>query len=244
MKLHEKIAIVTGAGSEMGSAITRAFAVEGAKVVAVDVDEQSIFNQLHTLGDIPGVIYRQDVDLTRLDNVRQLVEETYQRFGRLDILVNSAVMREPPETPDEMWWRKVLDAQLIAALELCQESLYRMAAQEKGGCIVNVTPSAGRNGKMGDIIHTVCAYGIVGMTRGIALQYAAQNIRCNAICPGNVGAPGGEPVQLPPEWMHIDTPGNIRQGSPEEIAAAALFLAGEGASFVNGATLVVNGGTA
>lgn len=242
MKLQEKIAIVTGAGSEMGSAITIAFAVEGAKVVAVDADAQCVFDKRQAVGDVPGEIYPQGADLTRPENVHWLMEETYNRFGRLDILVNCAGTIEPQDITGDTGWRKVMDIQLIAAMELSSQALRRMIEQEDGGCVINVTPVVDKTRGKENVLQSVCAYGLVGMTRGIGQQYAGRGIRCNAICPGNVETSDNVTIKLPPEWAPIRTPGNIRRGSPEEIAAAALFLAGEGASFVNGAALVVNGG--
>lgn len=227
MKLQNQIAIVAGAGSAMGSVIAGAFAVEGAKVIAADMDEERLRAYQSALGDVPGEIVPQRVDVTRPDSMHGLMEETIERYGRLDILVYSADVSASGKTGDA-WWREVLDVHLVSAVEASQQGLRRMSAQEEGGCIILVAPTEGE-----DAVLTACRLGIVGLVRAIGRQYAGCHVRCNALCPGNLEMPEGsaEPPQC-----------GIRRGTPEEVAAAALFLACEEAGFVNGAVLTVDGG--
>lgn len=241
MRLQDKVAIITGAGSGMGLAMTQRFIAEGARVVAGDIAE----SHLETLRAIPGVT-AVHADVTVQADIDQLVA-TAVGLGRLDIVVNNAgiVDRFLPagEMTDEVW-NKVLAVNLTGPMMLSRAALPVMLSAGKG-VIVNIASVGGLAGARAGAAYVTSKHGLVGLTRNIAATYGPDGIRCVAIAPGgvNTGIPlGGQPSERGFAALNRTLTANIRTGEPIEIANVALFLASDEASFINGEIVVADGG--
>jgi NAD(P)-dependent dehydrogenase (short-subunit alcohol dehydrogenase family) len=243
MRLAGKVAIVTGAASGIGRATTELFAAEGARVVAVDLNEAS-GRELEG----PSVAFVR-ADVARGADVQRFVGAAVDRFGGLDILFNNAgiaIFKTLEETSEEEWDR-VVDVNLKACYLGIKHAIPAMR-RRGGGVIVNTASvhgfaTAGQVGAYGATKH-----GVIGLTKAAALELARDNIRVNAVCPGAIDTPlmrsnlravGDEAEELR-KISQSEPLGRV--GRPDEIARAVLFLASEEASFATGAPFLIDGG--
>ena len=246
--LDGKAALVTGGGSGLGRASAIALARAGATVSVVDVDEQGgketaalVFEEVG--GDANFV----RADVTRPDEVEAMVDKAIGRWGHLDCALNNAgTTGASAPTADHTLddWNRALALNLTGVF-LCLK--YEIPAMlERGGSIVNMASGAGLVGFAGLPAYVASKHGVVGLTRAAALEYAAQGIRINAICPGSTRTPmlegfmGGDP-QI--ERLMTRAVPMGRLGRPEEIAEAVVWLCSDAASFVVGHALAVDGGS-
>src|SRR4051812_41836936 len=243
-----KVAFVTGAASGIGRAAALAFAHEGASVVAADVSEQG--NQ-ETVRLIEGQGGR---GLAVRGGVEQAPEgkgglaQTGEAFGRLDFAFNNAGIepKNPAPTAEysEEEWDRIFDINLRGVF-LCMKHEIPLILKQGGGAIVNTSSGAGIIGIKGSPAYTAAKHGVIGLTKAAALDYAAQNLRINAVCPGYIDTPmmgrftGGTPEGR--AKVIAEEPAG-RMGKPEEIAAAVLWLCSDAAAFTVGHALVVDGG--
>jgi NAD(P)-dependent dehydrogenase (short-subunit alcohol dehydrogenase family) len=241
MQLEVQVAIVTGAGSGIGLAITRGFVAKGIRVVGADVAP----DHLATLEAISGV-KAVHADVTSRDDVERLVS-TARGEGRVSILVNNAGIMDAflpvGEVTDELWER-VLAVNLTGPMMLARAALPAML--EAGhGVIINISSVGGLAGGRAGAAYTASKHGLIGLTRNIAATYGSDGIRCLAVAPGgvNTGIPlGGEPSERGYATLNRTLPANPRMAEPGEIANLVVFLASEEASFVDGAVIVADGG--
>lgn len=248
MRLAGKVAVVTGAASGMGEAIARLFAQEGAQVVAADVafdGVQRVVDEIKAAGG-KAVAVAANVAVER--DVQNMIDTAVREFGTLDILVNNAGimdnMMPAHELTDELWER-VLAVNVTGPMRAIRRALPLF--MEKGeGNIINIASIGGLNGSRAGAAYTTSKHAIVGLTKNVGFQYATSGIRCNAIAPGavatNIGATIKDPSPFGAEKAGMGMGLNPRTGQPDEIAQAALFLASDASSFVNGAVLVADGG--
>jgi len=254
MRLAGKTAIVTGASSGLGRAMAIRFAEEGAKVVVADVGtapqeggEPTVDLIRHAGGNALYIA----CDVGSWSDVDTLVATTVERFGRLDVMVNNArITRFEPrpllETSEEHW-RAVLDVNLTGVFFGCKRAVQQMLQQdirhEARGRIINLASQLGRVAAPGNCAYGVSKAGVDYLTRQVARDYAADHIVCNAIAPGKILTGKGGPTVAPDviAFSHSRTPWP-RLGEPRDIANAALFLASDEATFIQGETLVVDGG--
>ncbi len=248
MRLKDKVAIVTGSASGIGKAIALAFAREGAIVVGADINVEGGKGTAREIEQSGGVAAFIETDVTEADRIRDLVEETVKRFGKLDIMVNNAgveVFQRLADTEDEMW-DGVMAVNLRGVFLGTKHAVPKMLANG-GGVIINMASVAGIRGVGGLAAYNASKGGVVILTKNTAMDYGSRGIRANCICPGFIATPMVEAVLSLPGADNmkntvIDLCPEGRLGRPDEVAGCAVFLASDESSFVNGHALVVDGG--
>src|SRR5580700_8426942 len=250
--LGGKIAVVTGASSGIGRAIAANFAAEGAVVVIADVTAQPLEGGEPTLDLIArsgGTAFFEKTDVASWDDVDALIGKTVARHGRLDVMVNNAAIfsgtalleTEPAQ------WEEVMRVNLTGMFYGCKRAIQQMITQEPRqevrGRVINLGSQQGIVTSPGELPYGVSKAGAIYITRQIAVDYAKDLIVCNCISPGKIvtGKPGlpMDPALLDNARRRTPWP---RLGRPEDIANAAVFLAGDRATFITGANIVVDGG--
>ena len=249
MKLKDKVCIVTGASSGMGRSIALLFAQEGAKVVAFARRKERLDELAAMAKGKHGSIMLYAGDMTNDEDIKGVVKTALDKYGRVDVLINNAGVMDnmiPLHEMDDDHWDWILNVNLTSLMKLTREVITPMLAQESGS-IVNIASIGGVMGCRAGTAYAASKFGVVGFTKNVGFMYAQKGIRCNAICPGavetEISVNGvNAPSQLGLGRAMAGMGANPRTGQPEEIATAALFLASQDASFVNGTTLTVDGG--
>ena len=243
-----RAAFITGGASGIGRATALAFARVGASVAVADVSEKGNQETARLIEEESGRALAVKCDVSRSDDVQTALNKTIEAFGRLDFAFNNAGIepRKPAPTADydEEEWNRIIDIDLRGVF-LCMKHEIPLILKQGGGAIVNTSSGAGVIGIKGSPAYTAAKHGVIGLTRAAALDYAAQNIRINAVCPGYIATPmmdrftGGTPEG---RAKVISEEPVGRMGRPDEIAAAVLWLCSDTARFVIGHALVVDGG--
>jgi NAD(P)-dependent dehydrogenase (short-subunit alcohol dehydrogenase family) len=242
-----KVAFITGAGSGIGRATAIAFAGRDAHVIAADRNADDNQDTVDQITSRAGSAIAATCDVTKPDDIQAALQQGIERFGRLDIAFNNAgVELRPTSAADisEDDWDRVLDINLRGVF-LCMKYEIPHMLQHGGGTIVNTSSGAGVKGFAGGAAYGASKFGIIGLTKCAALDYAADNIRINAICPGIIdtemmnrfsgGTDEGRANVIAQEPVG-------RMGTPEEIAASVLWLSSSAAAFTVGHALVIDGG--
>lgn len=248
MKLKDRVALVTGAGAGIGKAIAELFAKEGAKVVVNDLDARTGQSVTEGIQKERGVAAFVQGDTSREADASRMVRFAVETFGRLDILVNNAGVEliKPTHELTEEDWDRVLDINLKGYFLVSKHAVKQMMAQGKGN-IINLASAAGLVGF--PLLAAYCASkgGVVQLTRTMALEYRAANVRVNAICPSLIKTDLGDrfvatykALGIPADELLMNMQGRV--GTAEEVACTALFLASEDVPIINGVTLPVDGG--
>jgi NAD(P)-dependent dehydrogenase (short-subunit alcohol dehydrogenase family) len=246
-RLSSKVAIVTGAASGIGKATAELFAREGALVVLVDLQSEAGASIAHSLCNDGLAATFLQADVTDAPSVQRVVEATAERSGRLDILVNNVGNVgefAPTAECTEDNWDFLANLNAKSAF-LGMKYALPVMARGGGGAIVNLASSAAMIGFPGRPAYSAAKGGIVALTRTVALEYAAHNIRVNCVCPGATLTPMLQKLEERYPGRHEFLRGQVplkRLGQPEDVARAILFLASEEAAYITGVALPVDGG--
>jgi NAD(P)-dependent dehydrogenase (short-subunit alcohol dehydrogenase family) len=237
-----KVALVTGAGSGIGRASARAFANEGARVAVADVTDDGGHETVELIRKERGEALFVKTDVTKSNDVQSLIERTVNTFGRLDYAHNNAgVLGKWAMTADvaEDDWDRLIAVNLKSVFLCMRQEIPRML-ETGGGAIVNTASSSGLVATRGLPVYTASKHGVAGLTKNAAVEYVRQGIRVNAVCPGFIDTPMVR--GLDKDWPRNDVVPPIgRLGTPEEVAAAVVWLCSDAASYVTGHLLSVDG---
>jgi NAD(P)-dependent dehydrogenase (short-subunit alcohol dehydrogenase family) len=247
--LRDKVALVTGGASGIGRAVARVFALAGAKIVVADGDEVGGEKVIREIKDDGGDARFIACDVSQLRQCARTVDETWQTFGGLYVLVNAAgvILRATVVETDVEDWDRTLNINLKGTFLMSKYALPRMVTGG-GGAIVNISSGWGLVGGRRAAAYCASKGGVVLLTKAMALDHASQNIRVNCVCPGDTETPMlREEARQMGQTMEAFLKGAAdrplgRVGTAEEVARAVLFLVGESAAFITGTTLVVDGG--
>ena len=247
LNLTGKVALVTGGASGIGCDCVKALAKAGARVVVADVDGvrgAKLVRQLNRTGAKALFVH---VDVTRPEQVQALVASVVRRFGRLDFALNNAGIDGDraltAEYPADVWDRVI--AVNLTGVFLCLKHELEIMGRQRHGAIVNMASVAGLTGFVGHAAYTASKHGVVGLTRTAALEYARHGVRVNAVCPSYTQTPMLERVarRVPGLKARLASIAPLgRLCTPGEITEAVLYLFSDGAAFITGQTLVLDGG--
>ena len=244
MKDGEEVAVVTGAARGIGRRAALTLAAEGYRIAANDLEApEETLRDLREAGvealSVPG-------DVSEEIAVRGMVGTILENFGRLDVLVNNAGISAivPAEETTMADWNRTIAVNLTGPFLATKRAIGPML-EGGGGVIVNIASVGGLRGGAAGAAYTASKHGLIGLTKNTAANYAADGIRCIAICPGGVDTgigPGGDPSERGYATLNCILPAMPHLASPAEIANVALFCASDEASFLNGAVILADGG--
>lgn len=241
MKLKGQVAIITGAGRNIGEETAKLLASEGASVAVVDMDKERGDNVAAGIrqagGDAAGFV----ANIGSESDIQRLVKDVVERWGKIDILVNNAAISDNKNileiTKEE--WDKVLAVTLTGPFLVSKYVALQIVQQGTGGKIVNVGSTSGFFGRKRAVAYAAAKGGITALTRSMAAQLAQHNIRVNAVVPNKIGSPVGK-SEFDPSRPVVNLRG--RTGVPLDLARAVLFLVSDDSDFVVGDMLFVDGG--
>ena len=248
MKLANKVAVLTGAGSGIGRATALLFAKEGAKVIVVDIEAKEGQKTVDLIKNDGGEATLVVTDVTKASDVQNMVKATLDRYHRLDLLVNIAGIFTTGTVVEttEADWHRILGVNLDGIF-LCMQYCIPEMITGGEGVVVNISSEAGLVGIKNQVAYNVSKSAVIALTKSTALDFADKNIRVNCLCPGRTLTPLVEKVineSKDPETtrrsLSEDRPMK-RMGNPEEIAAGILFLASD-ATYATGTVLAIDGG--
>jgi glucose 1-dehydrogenase len=253
-RLRGRVAVVTGSASGLGRAIAIRLAQEGASVVVSDVRREPGEGGEVTEAVIAaagGTAVRVDADVSRWEDVDQLVTAAVARFGRLDVMVNNAGIAGPASKSlletSEADWDAIMAVNLRGVFLCCKRAIGEMIEQEPigevRGRVINISSQHGMVGPPGHVAYATSKGGVVNLTRQLAVDYGRRGILVNAVAPGKImtGSPGQAANTEAIAYSHARTPFS-RLGRPEDVAGATAFLASDDALYVSGTNLLVDGG--
>lgn len=248
MRLKDKIVILTGASSGIGEATALRLAEEGAKVVIIARRYERLKELEKKATDLEGEIYPVAGDMSKDEDIKNVVKVTIEKYGKVDVLINNAGVLDrflSANNMEDEVWDHVMAVNLTGPMKLIREVMPYMLEQ-KSGNIINISSVGGLFGAKGGLAYITSKHGILGMTKHIGAIFGDQGIRCNAIAPGTIKTEIGQSVENP----NMEVLNKVMKsaevypvaGESEDIANIMLFLASEESKFINGATIVSDGG--
>ncbi len=241
--LQDKIAIVTGASRGIGRAIALQLAVAGAKVVLTATSQAGADKTAAEIGSAGGQAYARVLNLNDAAAISEFISSVHKEFGRIDILVNNAGI-----TRDNLLirmsaqqWQEVIDVNLSGVYYAIRAAAKPMMRQ-RAGKIINITSIVGQIGNAGQVNYSAAKAGIIGMTKAVAKEFAARNIQVNCVAPGFIATDMTKDL---PEDVKNDLFAAIPAGSmgtPDDVAHAVVFLAGDATNYITGQVINVDGG--
>jgi len=241
MKLKDQVAIVTGAGRNIGEEIAKVLAANGAKVAVVDMDAgrgRKVADAIVTANHEAAAFV---ADVSSEADVAELIKDVLAKWGRVDILINNAAISDNKDILEitKEQWDKVLAVTLTGPFLMGQHAARAMVAGKRGGKIVNVGSTSGFFGRSRAVAYAAAKGGIANLTRAMAVQLAPHNIRVNGVVPNKIGSPVGKD-EFDPTRPVVNLRG--RNGVPMDMARAVLFLVSDDSDFIVGDMLFVDGG--
>jgi NAD(P)-dependent dehydrogenase (short-subunit alcohol dehydrogenase family) len=242
MKLKDKVAIITGAGRNIGEDTARLFAKEGAKVAIVDLDKARAEKVAADIRADKGVAEAFVADVANEAQCEKLAEDVAAKLGRVDILVNNVAISDNKKIMDLTLeeWNRVMAVTLTSPFLMGKAAARHMIKQGGGGVIVNLGSTSGYFGRNRALAYTAAKGGVANMTKSMAIQLAPHNIRCVLAVPNKIGSPVGKD-EFDPTRPVLNLRNN-RPGVPMDMARVIVFLASDDADFINGTAVFVDGG--
>jgi NAD(P)-dependent dehydrogenase (short-subunit alcohol dehydrogenase family) len=242
MKLNGQVAVITGAGRNIGKAIAKLFASEGAKIAVVEMHQgrgQAVVDEINQTGREAMLVVG---DVSDIDDVQTLVQKVVARFGGIDILVNNAALTDHVSILDstEEEFDKVIAVTLKGPYLVTKHVAAQMAQQGRGGKIVNFGSTSGMLGRTDGIAYAAAKGGVINLTRAMAVQLSPYKIRVNCVVPNRSGSPVGFDDNVAGSRTFQNLAGRL--GTAEDQAKATLFLVSDDSDFIYGHPLVVDGG--
>lgn len=243
MRLKDKIAIITGAGRGIGADTAKKFAKEGAKVVVTDINEEEVNKTVEEIGTDGGEAMGMVVNVVVREQVDKMIDDTMQRYGKLDIIVNNAGVTADSTLVKmaETEWERVINVNLKGVYN-CGQAAAKVMVKQGNGVILNASSVVGIYGNYGQTNYAATKWGVIGMTKTWAKELGKKGIRVNAVAPGFILTPMTEKMPEKVLTMMADKAPIKRLGTTEDVANAYLYLASDEASFVTGTVLEVTGG--
>lgn len=248
--LKGKVAIVTGAGSGMGKAISTRFVEEGARVMLADINPDGLKQAANDIDPTGESVDTVIANVAKEDDIDAMIKKTVDTYSKVDILVNNAGIVDNikiiENMPDDLW-NRVLAINLTGPFLASREAVKYMKNQKDGGNIINIASVGGLFGSRGGVAYTASKHGLIGITKNIAATYGVYgNVRANAIAPGSIATNIGKTLDAPDElgMKALGDAGGMNSpvGKPEQVADVAVFLASDQSSFVNGTVITADGG--
>ncbi|MEI6412490.1 MAG: SDR family oxidoreductase [Bacteroidota bacterium] len=243
-RLENKIVFITGGNSGIGKASALEAAREGATVVIADLPNKDHLETMTELSALGAKCLFVPIDVSDVESVKMAINTSVAKFGRLDVAFNNAGIGGTysgiHDMPEATWDRLI--AVNLTGQFYCVKYELQQFLKQGGGVIVNMSSLGGLKAEHGLVPYTVAKHGVLGITKNIAVQYGAQNIRANAICPYYVETPllSTAPAEVHQAWIE-GTPAK-RLCTPEEVAKAFIYLASNDSSYCNGTQLILDGG--
>ncbi|GAA5520216.1 SDR family oxidoreductase [Aliifodinibius salicampi] len=246
--MKNKVALITGAATGIGRETAIAFARKGANVVISDINDEKLKETQKLIEEKRVKVLSVKADISKEDDIRNMVKKAVEQFGRLDIACNNAGIAGESATTGEYsieGWDKVLNVNLRGQF-ICMKYEIEAMIKNGSGSIVNISSILGHVGFAEAPAYVASKHGLLGLTKTAAIEYASQGIRINAVCPGFIETPmledaGITTVEETKQYIISLHPAG-RLGKPREVADAIVWLASDEASFVTGHPLLVDGG--
>lgn len=243
MRLENKVAVITGGARGIGYSIAEKFASEGAKVVILDLNQDSIDKAVAKLNKLQEDATGYIADVTNSSQITDIFKQIYKRFKQIDILVNNAgitkdnlMMRMKEED-----WDAVINVNLKGTFN-CTQKVSRYMMKQKNGVILNIASVIGIMGNAGQANYAASKGGIIALTKSTAKEFASRNIRANAIAPGFIKTEMTDNLSQEVIDKYAEVIPLNRMGTPHDVANLCLFLASEEANYITGQTICVDGG--
>jgi NAD(P)-dependent dehydrogenase (short-subunit alcohol dehydrogenase family) len=256
VRLQDKVAVVTGGGGGIGAAICRAFAAEGTRVAVTDLRPEAAEQVAEEIRATAGLAAAWALNVAERTSVERTADEIAARLGPVDIWVNNAgISRVVPfmECADELW-DTILRVNLKGTFIGCQVALRQMLPRQQG-VILNMSSQSGKAGNSQYAAYCASKFGIIGLTQSLAMEFARDGIRVNALCPGVVWTAlwdeqhigdYGRKREMKPEEVRPYLESKVPLGrlcTPEDVAGTAVFLASDAAAYITGQAINISGGS-